>query len=48
MIVARTEVIPIPTVTLSDEQFLLGNHDGAPTSIAGVLRVPRINTGCCR
>jgi dienelactone hydrolase len=43
--VPRTEVIPLPTITLTDEQFLLGRHDGVPHTIAGVLRIPRIDAG---
>jgi dienelactone hydrolase len=40
--VARTEVIPIQTMTLTDEQFFLGSQDGKPTTIAGVLRLPKV------
>jgi dienelactone hydrolase len=36
---ARIEAIPIQTLTLSDEQFLKGDADGRPVTIAGVLRV---------
>ena len=36
---ARTEAIPIQTLTLSDEQFLKGDAYGRPTTIAGILRV---------
>jgi dienelactone hydrolase len=36
---ARVEVIPIQTLTISDEQFLTGDAYGKPTTIAGVLRV---------
>ena len=36
---ARTEAIPIQTLTLSDEQFLKGDSYGKPATIAGVLRV---------
>lgn len=42
--VARTEVHPIQTMTLTDEQFLTGAKDGAPTTVAGVLRIPRVGT----
>jgi dienelactone hydrolase len=38
-IAARIEAIPIQTVTISDEQFLKGDANGKPTTIAGVLRV---------
>lgn len=41
----RTEVIPIQTVTLTDEQFLLGIREGIPATIAGVLRIPRMDKG---
>jgi dienelactone hydrolase len=36
---ARTEAIPVPTLTISDEQFLKGDSYGKPITIAGVLRV---------
>lgn len=42
--VARTEVHPIQTMTLTDEQFLIGAKDGKPTTVAGVLRIPRPGT----
>jgi dienelactone hydrolase len=42
--VARTEVHPIPTMTLTDQQFLTGAKDGKPTTVAGVLRIPRAGT----
>src|SRR5437763_7142426 len=38
-IAERIEVIPIQTVTISDQQFLNGDASGKPTTIAGVLRV---------
>jgi dienelactone hydrolase len=38
--VFRTEVHPIATQTLTDQQFLTGAKDGKPTTVAGVLRVP--------
>lgn len=42
--IARTEVRPIQTITLTDEQFLTGTKHGKPTTIAGVLRIPRLGT----
>jgi dienelactone hydrolase len=42
-IVARTEVAPIPSMTLSDTQFLQGQA-GTPVTIAGVLRIPQGTT----
>jgi len=42
--VARTEVHPIQTMTLTDQQFLTGAKDGKPTIVAGVLRIPRPGT----
>ena len=39
--VARTEVHPIQTTTVTDQQFLTGAKDGKPTTIAAVLRIPR-------
>ena len=38
---ARTEIHPIPTLTLPQHQFLTGGENGAPVTIAGVLRFPR-------
>lgn len=40
--VARTEVHPIQTTTLTDQQFLTGAKDGKPTTVAGVLRLPTL------
>jgi dienelactone hydrolase len=37
----RTEVYPLPTVTLGTVDFLLGKNDGKPTTIAGTLRIPK-------
>lgn len=42
--VARTEVHPIQTMTLTDQQFLTGGKGGMPTRVAGVLRIPRPGT----
>ena len=42
--VARTELHAIPTVTLSDQQFLTGDKNGKPVTIAGALRVPSLGT----
>src|SRR5271166_3877256 len=42
--VARTELHAIPTLTLSDRQFLTGDKNGTPVTIAGVLRIPRLGT----
>jgi dienelactone hydrolase len=39
--VARTEVIPVPSVTMTDEEFLTGLEDGRPATIAGELRLPK-------
>jgi dienelactone hydrolase len=42
--VARTELHAIPTLTLSDHQFLIGDKNGTAVMIAGVLRLPRLGT----
>src|SRR5215472_1552835 len=42
--VARTELHAIPTLTLSDREFLLGEKNGTPVTIAGALRVPLLGT----
>jgi len=44
ILASRIEVIPISTMTLTDEEFLTGSKDGKPTTIAGVLRVPRVGS----
>jgi dienelactone hydrolase len=36
---ARTELPPIRTLTLSDQQFLTGDRNGKPATIAGQLRI---------
>ena len=38
-IAARTELHQIPTLTLSDEQFLKGGPGGTPVTISGQLRI---------
>jgi hypothetical protein len=40
-IAARIEAIPIQTLTISDQQFLMADASGRPTTIAGTLRVAR-------
>ncbi|MGF6858329.1 dienelactone hydrolase family protein [Paraburkholderia sp. CI3] len=42
--VARMEVIPFESMTLTDEQFLAGSEDGKRVTIAGELRLPRPGT----
>lgn len=42
--VTRMEVIPIPSVTLTDQEFLNGREDGKPITVAGELRLPRNGT----
>src|SRR5205807_8685600 len=42
--VARTELHAVPTLTLSDRQFLIGDKNGTTVTIAGVLRIPRLGT----
>jgi dienelactone hydrolase len=39
--VARIEVQPIQTVTLNTAQILAGDMKGAPTTLAGELRIPK-------
>ena len=38
---ARVESHPIQTLTLSDQQFLLGDKNGKPATISGELRIAR-------
>lgn len=42
---ARTELRPLETLTLSDQQFLTGDKNGKAVTIAGELRLPRGVTG---
>ena len=42
---ARIELRAVETLTLSDQQFLTGDKNGKPTTIAGELRLPRGTTG---
>lgn len=41
---ARTEILPIDSVTLSEAEFLTGVTTGSAAKIAGELRGPRTNT----
>lgn len=41
----RPEILPVETVTLSTQDFLLGNKNGKPTLVAGELRIPLAATG---
>jgi dienelactone hydrolase len=36
---AQTELLPIQTLTLTDQQFLTGDSNGKPTTLAGQLRI---------
>jgi dienelactone hydrolase len=36
---ARTELLPIQTLTLTDQEFLTGGNSGKPTTIVGQLRI---------
>ena len=40
--VARQEVHPVQSVTLSETEFLSGKQDGKPVTLAGVLRLPTV------
>jgi cephalosporin-C deacetylase-like acetyl esterase len=42
--VARVELHPFKTVTMSDRQFLTGSKEGAEVIIAGELRIPKAGT----
>lgn len=41
---ARIEVHPFESLTLTDEQILTGRKDGRPVTLAGELRIPRLGT----
>lgn len=36
---ARVELYPIPTLTLSDQQFLTGSDEGKPVTVSGEFRI---------
>ena len=42
--IARVELHPFPSATLSDEEFLTGQKEGKPVMLAGELRIPRPGT----
>lgn len=42
--VARLEILSIPSMTLSDEQFLTDEKDGKPVALGAELRLPRPGT----
>jgi dienelactone hydrolase len=42
--IGRLEVHPIPSVTVTNQQFLTGNLYGKPVTLAGELRLPRATT----
>lgn len=42
--VARVEIHAIPATTLTDEEFLRGQREGRPVTLAGELRIPRPGT----
>lgn len=39
--VAKIEVYPLESTTLTDEDFLAGKREGKPVTLAGELRIPR-------
>ena len=39
--VARMEIHSFPSMTLTDQEFLTGQKEGKPVTIAGELRLPR-------
>jgi dienelactone hydrolase len=40
--VARQEVHAVPSITLSDAEFLNGKKDGTPVTLSGLLRLPKV------
>ncbi len=42
--VARIEVHPLSSMTLTDQEFLSGRKEGKPAIVAGELRIPRLGT----
>ena len=39
--IARVEIHPVHSVTMSDQDFLNGRKEGKPVTLAGALRIPR-------
>ena len=39
--IARVEIHPFQSMTLTDQEFLAGRKDGKPVTLAGELRLPR-------
>jgi len=37
---AKVEIYPFQSITLTDKQFLMGEKDGTPVTLAGMLRLP--------
>src|SRR5713226_696282 len=42
--VARVELHPFQSTTLTDQEFLTGQKEGRPVTLAGELRIPRPGT----
>ena len=43
--VAKIEVHPLQSTTLTDDEFLAGKKEGRPVTLAGELRIPRPGSG---
>lgn len=44
-VVGRIEIVPLPSMTLSSQQILLGEKNGKAVTLAGELRLPQGNFG---
>src|SRR5690242_12390571 len=42
--IARLELRPLPSTTLTDQEFLTGQKEGRPVILAGELRIPTPGT----
>lgn len=42
--IARVEIHPLPSITLTDQEFLAGQKEGKPVTLAGELRIPKPGT----
>ena len=40
-VAARVEIYPIPSLTISDQQFLTGDANGKPVIVGGEFRIDR-------
>ena len=45
-VASRVEIYAIPSLTISDQQFLTGDANGKPVTVAGEFRIAQGTGGC--